>query len=428
MNNEALFLFLILLLGLVLCSFLGGNCGKEGFDSTSSSQLQTGSIFTDVSGNTITVISNNGSQSLQIVQVNQTTPIILTSTPPASTTATANTFYAQPPLKMTATVVTSTTGQTINLNLAGGQTIVFTQSSSGSSGSSSSSTSSTSSSNNTSTFGGFFDNYNHYSGSSSSSQLQSGAVYTDGSGNNVTVILNANGTINLQINQVNNNTPIILTPQSGNPNVFIGTGFYSNMTATVITTSSGQMGINVTLGNGQTIIFTPVNSTPMTSTQYYGSTGTPVQSSSYNTAYTTTYNGAYGGSAGSATGPQGNTAYYAQGPQGNTVAGTTSSGSSSYDYYNSLPPGIPGSQIPPGQEDLYILKSQVVPPVCPVCPSITSSSNSNDPDKEAKCPPCAPCARCPEPSFECKKVPNYSAIDNQYLPQPVLSDFSTFGM
>ena len=32
MNVEALFLFLILLLGLVLCSFLGGNCNSyEGF-------------------------------------------------------------------------------------------------------------------------------------------------------------------------------------------------------------------------------------------------------------------------------------------------------------------------------------------------------------------------------------------------------------
>jgi hypothetical protein len=72
------------------------------------------------------------------------------------------------------------------------------------------------------------------------------------------------------------------------------------------------------------------------------------------------------------------------------------------------------------------LKSQVVPPVCPICPTISSSSN--DPDKEAKCPPCEPCGRCPEPSFECKKVPNYNAIDNQYLPQPVLNDFSTFGM
>jgi len=25
-------------------------------------------------------------------------------------------------------------------------------------------------------------------------------------------------------------------------------------------------------------------------------------------------------------------------------------------------------------------------------------------------------------------VPNYNAIDQQYLPQPVISDFSSFGM
>ena len=34
------------------------------------------------------------------------------------------------------------------------------------------------------------------------------------------------------------------------------------------------------------------------------------------------------------------------------------------------PPGIPASQIVPGDEDLYILKSQVVPPVCPACPTV----------------------------------------------------------
>ena len=37
MKVEALFLFLILLLGLVLCSFLGGNCNKEGFTQNSQS-------------------------------------------------------------------------------------------------------------------------------------------------------------------------------------------------------------------------------------------------------------------------------------------------------------------------------------------------------------------------------------------------------
>jgi hypothetical protein len=47
---------------------------------------------------------------------------------------------------------------------------------------------------------------------------------------------------------------------------------------------------------------------------------------------------------------------------------------------------------------------------------------------QEKCPPCPACARCPEPSFECKKVPNYNAINDNYLPTPVLSDFSQFGM
>ena len=408
MNNEALFLFLILLLGLVLCSFLGGNCGKEGFDSTSSSQLETGSIFTDTSGNTITVINNSGSQSLKLVPVNQSNPIIFTSTPPASTTATANTFYAQPPLKMTATVVTSTTSQTINVNLASGETIVFTKSSS---------------SNNTSPFGSFFDNYNHYSGSGSSTQLQNGTVFIDGNGNSISVTVNIDGSQSLKLIQVNQTTPIIFTTTPPPSTTATANTFYARpplkMTATVITDGNGQSALKITLANGKTIVFTQSGSSNISSTQYYGSTGSPVQTGYTNTSY-------YGASAGSVTGPQGNSAYYAQGPQGNTVAGTSSG--SSYDYSSSLPQGIPRSQIPSGQEDLYILKSQVVPPVCPVCPTASSSSSSNDPDKEATCPACPPCGRCPEPSFECKKVPNYSAIGSDYLPQPVLSDFSTFGM
>jgi hypothetical protein len=48
--------------------------------------------------------------------------------------------------------------------------------------------------------------------------------------------------------------------------------------------------------------------------------------------------------------------------------------------------------------------------------------------ESTKCPPCPACARCPEPAFDCKKVPNYNSINNSYLPMPVLSDFSNFGM
>lgn len=92
------------------------------------------------------------------------------------------------------------------------------------------------------------------------------------------------------------------------------------------------------------------------------------------------------------------------------------------NYADSLPPGIPANQIPPGQEDLYILKSEVIPPVCPVCPSpITSLKNKTD-----ECAPCPPCARCPKPAFECKKVPSYAESNNN-TPNPILSPYSTYG-
>ena len=70
----------------------------------------------------------------------------------------------------------------------------------------------------------------------------------------------------------------------------------------------------------------------------------------------------------------------------------------------------------------YILKSEVVPPVCPKCP------DSRTCPRQKPCPPCAPCARCPEPAFECKKVPNYSqqGIIGGPLPRPLLNDFSQF--
>lgn len=97
--------------------------------------------------------------------------------------------------------------------------------------------------------------------------------------------------------------------------------------------------------------------------------------------------------------------------------------------YNKLPPGIPKSQIPPGDEDLYILKSQIIFPNCPVCPNpIVKCPKKDEVDDTSKCPPCPPCARCPEPSYECKKVPTYKAFNPDTMPIPVLNSFSTFGM
>lgn len=82
--------------------------------------------------------------------------------------------------------------------------------------------------------------------------------------------------------------------------------------------------------------------------------------------------------------------------------------------------GVKRRDIPSGQEDLYILKSQVVPPVCPACPSVTACP------REKPCPACPPCGRCPEPAFDCKKVPNYKSANTNYLPRPITTDFSQF--
>ena len=65
--------------------------------------------------------------------------------------------------------------------------------------------------------------------------------------------------------------------------------------------------------------------------------------------------------------------------------------------------GIRREDIPPGEHDIWVRKTTLVPPVCPKCPSVINKCNTDD----SKCPPCPPCGRCPKPEFECKKVPIY---------------------
>ncbi len=128
-------------------------------------------------------------------------------------------------------------------------------------------------------------------------------------------------------------------------------------------------------------------------------------------------------------------------------------------------PGITQANIPQVNQDLYMLKSQVIPPSNPpgagpsqgqsgagpsgagpsgagpsgagpseagpseAGPSEAGPGPSSSCSKPTPVPPCPPCERCPEPSFDCKRVPNYnSTAVNQYIPQPVLADFSQFGM
>ena len=390
MKVEALFLFLILLLGLVLCSFLGGNCNSyEGF--TQNTQI---SDSKDSSGNLINALSSNNSSN-------------------TNSNSKSNSMFGN-------------TNSSSNI-----------------------------------------DNYNHYNGSSS--QLTNGATFTEPNGGSVVVNTSSDGTQSLQVTPSGGGTPMTFTVKESMTTYSGNNGsaakFYgpNGQTAVVIKTNDGQQAIKITDSNNNSIIYTSSGTIAVHSsesnTTYFGSTGSNIPSSSYNTSYTgnasagsvtgpqgntaayatgpqgnsvygtnaNNNNSYYGGSAGAVTGPQGNTAAYATGPQGNTVYGTNANNNnSSYgtDYYSTLPPGIPKSQIIPGQEDLYILKSQIVPPVCPA-PIVMSSNTDKD---ESKCPACPACARCPEPAFDCKKVPNYSSVNSSYLPVPVLNDFSTFGM
>jgi len=88
------------------------------------------------------------------------------------------------------------------------------------------------------------------------------------------------------------------------------------------------------------------------------------------------------------------------------------------DDSNDSSNGITQDQIPDGQEDLYILKSQALTPICPACPPPPKVDCDTKCGK-SKCPPCPPCARCPEPQFDCVKVPNYNTTNlDQNLPIP----------
>jgi hypothetical protein len=130
--------------------------------------------------------------------------------------------------------------------------------------------------------------------------------------------------------------------------------------------------------------------------------------------------------------PAGNTVLYNMDDQQDQVQNHTHSRRCTHKKHNNMHRqnrsrndgllGIPRSQIPDGDEDLYILKTEVIPPVCPACPNVTACTSNKPP------PPCPPCARCPEPAFDCKKVPNYNSNNNEFLPRPVLADFSQFGM
>ena len=259
-----------------------------------------------------------------------------------------------------------------------------------------------------------YDNYNHYSGTYS--HLTNGTIFYEKNGGSVKVSVQSNGEPMLVLTKKEGEIPIIMLNKQKNDkkegekkevNLFYGMNgetalviYYNGQQAVKITTDKGSRiytltrpsSSNTSITNPFSSNYTNYNNTPST---YYGSTGVKgANVNNSNKAFTE-----------------------------NTSQPSMQQPQTTFDYSNSLSRGIPKSQIPPGQEDLYILKSEIVPPVCPACPASTAVCPRQEP-----CPPCPACARCPEPSFECKKVPNYNSINNEFLPVPVLSDFSSFGM
>ena len=381
MKGELLILFVILLLALILCSFLGGNCGKEG--------MENGQTYYG---------PNGASAQLQTDSTGNNSLVVTTSDGTSTTYLNTNSDMYTGPNGATATVKQGTNGTAVQVKDSSGN-IVLTLTNNSNNGNSTATTQNGTSAN-TSTTTTNYDNYNHYNGSSYPTTFYgpdggtARVIKTDN--NNTIVITNKNGT-----------TDIYYIDSNGSTSTYTGKNGGS---AKMITDSNGNQAVEITGPNGSKLVYTgdnayTYNSQDDTINQYdsnNNTTGTDVNE--------TTYYGPNGGQATTVTGPGGNT--YA-----------------SYDssaYYNSLPQGVSRSQIPSGQEDLYILKSQVIIPVCPVCPNpIVKCPDSTD---VTKCPPCEPCGRCAEPAFDCVKRPNYKAFNQDYMPVPVLSDFSSFGM
>ena len=379
MNGELLILFVILLLGLILCSFLGGRSCIEGMENSQIYYGPNGAsaiVQTDSDGNNSLVVTTNDG---------------ITTTYTSSGTDTYTSSNGA-----TATVKQISNGSTaVQIKDSNGN-VVLTLTKNTNTGNKTATTQ-----NGTSVSTNNYDNYNHYNGSSYPTLFYGPnggtARVIQTPNNNTIVITNKNGTTEIYYIDKNAEDPDVSTyygPNGGS--------------AKMITDSNGNKAVEITGPDGSKIVYTGDN------VYTYDSQDDSINQYDVNNNTTgadvTTYYGPYGGQASTVTGPAGNTY-------------------STYDssaYYNSLPQGIPKSQIPPGQEDLYILKSQVVPPVCPKCPDpIVQCPDNFDANK---CPPCPPCARCPEPAFDCKKVPNYNAFNQNYMPVPVLSDFSSFGM
>ena len=286
-------------------------------------------------------------------------------------------------------------------------------------------------------FSGSSTTNNNSSNSTSSSTSSSSDKTTFFGPGGATAIVNSNTSITL----IQNGNSSNFTSQSGSPTVFNN----SNGETLTVSRKNNGMVLILTETDGSTQTFTNpfFSGSENNSTNPFNFSISNPSNSSSNSKDPFTNNSSSSSNTNSNSRP-----YYDTSNNYNKNSYPGQSNSLN-PYSSSLPPGISRSQIPNGEENLYILKSEIVPPVCPACPSTTVCPSG----KKDKPPPCPPCARCPEPNFTCKKVPNYGASDysaayygssggyddldsdynsnndnNRPLPEPVVSNFSTFGM
>jgi hypothetical protein len=242
-----------------------------------------------------------------------------------------------------------------------------------------------------------YDNYDHYSRASAPTIYYgpngSKANVSNNDGDFSIVVTGSNGQTTTYIPKLPQFNETTTTRKDESNNVislmkaFSNTTFYgpNGGSARFFTGDDGEYAIEVTKSNGDTIIYTATN-TYTYNYNYNYDKKTPESS------YTATP--------------------FAQGNNTNSKSKSKSMSSSNSPinnsvYNNTLPKGVSKNMIPPGDEDLYILKSEVIPPVCPACPTSSACPRTE------KCPPCPACARCPEPMFDCKKVLNYKLNENR---------------
>lgn len=316
-----------------------------------------------------------------------------------------------------------------------------------------------------------FDNYNHYNGSSTS--IQNGTTLYNSKGGTLIVNVSSDGKLTLEVRKSPNDEPVIFKQSNSSSNSLNNKTLYgpNNSTATIGFNYKGIPLIKISDVNGATTYTTLENTKTLTSTQYYGSTGSIPPYGKYMVYDTKDEN-------------------KDEDKEDKMKDKKEDEEEDDYDYKdydkynkddyekiinyiqnkikeiskstnnidkninnnvetNETDFGISQNQIAPGNGDLYILKTQVLPPLCPACPNYpkidfsnknksntnqsnnTTSSCNLDDSKSTYIGPaayegCTSCSTNNNNNYE-NNNKKYSA-SNQYLPVPILADFTTFGM